>query len=66
MAQIPRPSYEADSTSGDFEFTMSELLFLFGRHPSDVRWLESADKRESLALVSYFGKSARHNHGAAA
>jgi hypothetical protein len=44
---------------------MAELLFLFGRRPSDVRWLESASRQEGLTLVAYFVRRARRDRGAA-
>lgn len=65
MTLIPRPGRRPKPVSGDFKLTVSELLFLFGRRPSDVRWLESADHLEKLTLLAYFARRARRDRGAA-
>jgi hypothetical protein len=62
MTLVPRPGRRTKPVAGDFKLTLPELLFLFGRRPSDVRWLESADRLEKLTLLAYF---ARRDRGAA-
>jgi hypothetical protein len=65
MTLVPRPGGRAGPVSGGFKLTMSEFLFLFGRRPSDVRWLEAADRLEMLTLLAYFARRARRDRGAA-
>jgi hypothetical protein len=59
------PGRRAHPVSGNFKLAMSEFLFLFGRRPSDARWLESADRLETLTLLGYFARRARRDRGAA-
>jgi hypothetical protein len=65
MTLHPKSGHRVASLSGDFKLTMAEFLFLFGRHPSDVRWLESADRLEMLTLLAYSVRRAHRDHGAA-
>ena len=51
--------------SGGFKLTMSEFLFLFGRRPSDGRWLEVADRLEKQTLLAYYARCTRRDRGAA-
>jgi hypothetical protein len=39
--------------TADFRITMAEILYLFERRPSDVRWLERADSHERAARLAY-------------
>jgi hypothetical protein len=65
MTLVPRPGGKAGPVSGGFKLTVPEVLFLFGRRPSDARWLESADRMEKLTLLAYFAQRARRDRGAA-
>jgi hypothetical protein len=64
MILVPRPGRRNYPVSGDFRLTMSEFLFLFGRRPSDARWLESADGLEKEALLAYFARRTRRGRAA--
>ena len=44
----------------EFTLTMAQIMFVFGRRPSDVRWLETADVQENLALVKYLARRLSH------
>jgi len=41
------------------------VLFLFGRRPSDGRWLEVADRLEKQTLLAYYARCTRRDRGAA-
>jgi hypothetical protein len=65
MTLHPGSGRRVASVSGDFKLTMPEFLFLFGRRPSDVRWLELADRMEKQKLLAYFIRRIQPQRGAA-
>jgi hypothetical protein len=64
MPPIARRNRRTAPLEPEINFTMPEVLFLFGRRPSDIRWLESADRAERLMLEVYFLKRLRPDRGA--
>lgn len=65
MTLHPRSGRRAASVAGGFTLTMPEFLYLFGRRPSDVRWLELADRMERQKLLPYFIRRTQSERGAA-